>query len=130
VSAAFRSVLLAAAIAGIALVAGFRAAEQLKHPGALTARSERLWFGWAYRDPALLSRLEGSESLLRPGEGFCLEFDPRRVDPTWLRAMTNYAYWRELPAGTCPSTPVRRANFARVVVRDSGSVAIVREGER
>lgn len=129
-SEAFRRLFLTAAIAGIALVVGFRTAEQLERPGALTARSERLWYGWAYRDPALLARLESSENLLRPGEGFCLEFDPRRIDPTWLRAMTNYAYWRELPAGACLSTPVRRASLAKIVVADSGKVAIVRERKR
>lgn len=129
-SAAFRRFLLAAAITGIALVLGFRTVEQMKRPGALTARSERLWYGWAYRDPALLARLESSEAVLRPGETFCLDFGSTRVPPAWLQAMTNYAYWRELPAGACPSTPVRRANFARIVVSDSGRVAIVRERER
>ncbi len=130
VSAAFRRFLLAAAIAGIALVVGFRTAEQLKSPGALTARSERLWYGWAYRDPALLARLESSENRFRPGEGFCLEFDSRRIDPTWLQAMTNYAYWRELPAGACPSAPVGTAGPVRIAVSESGDVAVVRGAPR
>ena len=129
-SAAFRRFLLAAAIAGIALVVGYRAAEQVKSPGALTARSERLWYGWAYRDPALLARLESSEKLLRPGETFCLEFGSRRVPPAWLEAMTNYAYWRELPVGACPSAPGGTAGPVRIAVSESGDVAVVRGAPR
>lgn len=124
-----RRLLLGAAMAGIAVVVGIRAGEQLRRPGALTARAERLWLGWAYRDPALLARLENTESLLRPGDAFCLEFDPARVDPTWLRAMTNYAYWRELPAGPCPRAAAR-TGLVRIVVSGPGSVAVVREARR
>ena len=124
-----RRLLLGAAMAGIALVAAFRAAEQLKRPGALTARGERLWLGWAYRDPALLSRLETMETRLRPGESFCLDADPARTDPAWLQAMTNYAFWRETPTGPCPAR-VNPAGPARVAVSRDGKVEILRGAAR
>ena len=125
-----RSLFLGAAIAGIALVVGFRAAEQIRHPGALTARGEKLWFGWAYPDPALLGRLENAESLLRPGEAFCVDLNSSRVPPAWLQAMTNYAFWREVPAGPCPGAPGGAANLVRIAVSEKGDVAVVREPAR
>jgi hypothetical protein len=125
-----RRILLAAAITGIALVVASRAAEQLKRPGSMTARGEKLWFGWAYRDPALLARLESAEHLLRPGEGFCLDFDSRRVPAAWLQAMTNYAFWRQLPAGACPTTAGGDAGLVRIAISETGDVAVVREAPR
>ena len=124
-----RRLLLVAAMAGIALVAGVRAAGQLKRPGALTARGERLWLGWAYRDPVLLSRLETMETRLRPGESFCLDADPARTDPAWLQAMTNYAFWRETPAGPCPAKG-SGAGTVRVTVSRDGRVEVLRGGAR
>ena len=123
-----RQFLLSLAMGGIAAIVVSRAVEQAKRPGATKARGERS-LSWAYRDPLLLACLEKAEARLTPGETYCLEFDPSRVNPTWLLAMTNYTFWREIPDGPCPSGPNPR-RLARVVISRSGAVAIVREAAR
>jgi hypothetical protein len=107
--------LLAVAATGIGLVLVSRGREQWRNPGAMTARGETRWLGWAYRDPRLLGRLEAAEPRLPASATFCLEATRQNADSLWLRAMTNYVFFRARPDDAC--------RF-RVLVTETGEVSI------
>ena len=110
-------------MAVVAAVAITRAAEQLRRPGALTARGETRWLGWAYRDPALLAGLERTQKFLS-GDPICVDSSANRTDPFWLRVMTNYALWREPPAGPCGTTGPRN-RVTRIIISADRRIAVV-----
>ncbi len=124
-SEAAKRFLLVLWMTAVAVVGGERAIEQFRRPGALTARGETHWFGWAYRDPALLARLERAEKLLSPGESVCIDATRSSVDSLWLRVMMNYSLWKQPPADACaagnPEGPL-----TRIFISQEGAVTVVR----
>jgi hypothetical protein len=124
-----RRLALGVSMAIVAVVVSARAIQQFRRPGALTSRGETRWLGWAYRDPTLLENLERTERLLVPGEPICIDASLRNVDPLWLRVMTNYALWRQPPAGPCGS-PSAPSGFTRIVISKDGNTAIARKARQ
>ena len=76
----------------------------------LTARSEKRFFGWAFRDPALNAVLSTMAPRLRDGEAICLQSRVARHEPWWLRVMGTYFLSRQVVlvpgASSKASTPL------------------------
>jgi hypothetical protein len=93
----------------------------------LTARSEKRFFGWAFRDPPLNAALARMAPRLRDGEAICLQSRLARHDPWWLRVMGTYAFSRQVvvvpgEASKASTPPCKRTT---VVIRPDGLLVLL-----
>jgi hypothetical protein len=86
------------ALAALGALLLVRAGELSARPPRLTAHGEKLWYGWAWRDPKLVETLKRIEPQLRPGEIVYLA-GPKGVEASWLRAMALYFWPRQTLCG-------------------------------
>jgi hypothetical protein len=97
---------------------------------ALTARSEREFLAWSYRDPALHRKLEQAASRLRPDEVVWIEVASGEYDRDWILVMARYYF-----AGQQIQMPGENRAFdpmtaTRILVRPHGPIRIIRPPQR
>ena len=95
-----------------------RAGELASRSPRLTAHGEKLWYGWAWRDPKLVGTLERIEPQLRPGEIVYLA-GPKGVEASWLRAMALYFWPRQTLSGVATGEAIARPRGHSTFVRIS-----------
>src|SRR5690242_1974345 len=96
-----------------------RSAQLVGSSAPLRAHGERLWYGWAWRDPKMIETLRRIEPNLRPGEIVHL-IGPDDVEPFWLSVMAHYFWPRQTLAGVGHDLPGGRRPHHLTVVRISG----------
>jgi hypothetical protein len=104
------------AVLGVLLLV--RAGELWQKPVRLTAHGEKLWYGWAWRDPKLVETLKRIEPNLLPGEIVYLA-GPKEVEASWLRVMAQYFWPRQTLSGVATDEALARPRGHSTFVRIS-----------
>lgn len=123
------SLLAGAALTLCAGVTVWRAAQLGRGGDALTARSERRFYSWAWRDPKLAAALGDAARDLRYGETVCLVDLAAPQDLSWLRVVATYELPHQIvivPGERAKSSDIPAC--ARTVLRrgPGGSLAVER----
>jgi hypothetical protein len=112
-------------LVAVGLVLVRRAIPLTKGERNLTARSEREFFAWSYRDPSIHRRLAEVAPWLRGEKEICIQLALEGADPQWILAMARYYFPEQhvlsvrdaSEPGTCPGT--------RVVLRAKAPAVII-----
>jgi hypothetical protein len=121
-------------LALLALVLAVTAVRAVRLAGGgplLAAHGERLWFGWAYRDPDIAGRFAAAAPRLAPGETVVVTAPPGRYEARWLRVMARYYLPAQTIAGVYPAdaVPPLPAGVAVVDFAAGGGVTVTRPGD-
>jgi hypothetical protein len=96
----------------------------------LTARSEREFLAWSYRDPDLHRKLERAAARLRPNEVVSIEVAPGEYDPDWLLVMARYYFSGQQIRPPMESRASDGASVTRILIRPNGPIRIIRPPRR
>jgi hypothetical protein len=113
----------------VAAVILWRAASLAGGKPVLTARSEKEFFGWSYRDTGLRAKLEEAAARLRPNEAIAIEVPAGDYDAAWIEVMARYYFARQRIRHRIEPSPADPRSATRVIIRRDGPVRIVRIGE-
>ena len=110
-------------LVGVAAVCAHRMTLLSRPRFVPAAHSEKRFWNWSYRDPAVYAALARSEGLFRPGDAVCVESPSPSLDRDWLFSIAAYYLSQQIVAtsradGTAGGPVCRRT---RLVLGRDGS---------